>query len=113
MKLVEIAAGLPNDEPAAEPHRFKVYLMGNWFDGRNFNYGGRKFVVPGDTAEDALRWIKNHKVEIYHHFRDAKAISGRYLLPHNEPIEKNLFLDKTHVDRPTEDDIHRIARNNY
>lgn len=72
---------------------YKVYIMGNWYDGRYFNYGGRAAIVPAKSEKDAIEFVKNHKKEIIAYYDQAK-ISGKRILP--KDIEKNIWLDKTH-----------------
>jgi hypothetical protein len=70
-----------------------VYLWGNWYRGKHFDYGPRKVAVPGTTESEAMEWIQNHADDIYEYYFKKKFHNGKRMLP--QPVEKNLFLDKT------------------
>lgn len=85
---------IKEDVIAYDPNGYwDVYLWGNWYNGRHFDYGPRKVAVPGTTESEALEWIQNHAEDIYEYYYKKKFHNGKRMLPH--PVDKNLFLEKT------------------
>lgn len=82
------------DVVAYDPNGYwDVYLWGNWYRGKHFDYGPRKVAVPGTTESEAMEWIQNHADDIYEYYYKKKFHNGKRMLP--QPVEKNLFLNKT------------------
>lgn len=85
---------IKEDVIAYDPNGYwDVYLWGNWYRGKHFDYGPRKVAVPGTTESEALEWVQNHADDIYEYYYKKKFYNGKRMLPH--PVDKNLFLDKT------------------
>lgn len=70
-----------------------VYLWGNWHNGKYYDFRPRKVAVPGTTESEAIEWIQNHEDDIYEYYHKKKFHNGKRMLP--QPVDKNLFLDKT------------------
>lgn len=78
-----------------------VYLWGNWYAGKYYDFRPRKVAVPGNSAEEALEWVNSHHNELYDYYRTRKMkAGGRRMLPN--PVEKNLFLDRTKAIGPSQ-----------
>lgn len=84
------------DQPTG---KYRVFLIGNWYNGKWFDYGGRPVTVPGNTPQEALDWVAAHKDDIINYYKTARiAGTKRRLLPRD--VENNLWLDKTHAYKP-------------
>jgi hypothetical protein len=94
---------LEKKEKSESTQMYKVYIMGNWYNGKYFDYGGRMAIVPAKSERDAIEFTKKHKKEIIAYYDQAK-INGRRILP--KDIEKNIWLDKTHTAKLYTDQNH-------
>ena len=92
-----------DDDLFGTTKKWYVYIWGNWYTGRYSDYQPRKYVVPGVTAADAVRWVKQNEIRIIQYFEKVKTFNGKRLLP--RPAARNLFLDQTRVEGQAPDDV--------
>lgn len=89
----------PGPSEADKDYVWNVYVKANVYDGKYYDYRVADVRVVAPTGEEAIALVKKHKAAALEQLHGRKIRVGRaeatkYLIPHSEPAEKNVFLDK-------------------
>ena len=89
-----------NDEPSDDDlfgtrNMYYVNLMGNYNTGRYSDYGGRRYIVPGASPEDAVKWLKRNEDWVYMYMDSQKLFNGKRVV--RRPARDNVFLDNSSI----------------
>jgi hypothetical protein len=84
-----------DDELFGAKKMYSVYIMGNYNTGRYADYGARRYIVPGTSPEDALRWLDRNEDWVYMYMDSQKFPNGKRVV--RRPARDNVFLDKSTV----------------
>ena len=72
--------------------------MGNYNTGRYSDYGARRYIVPGATAEDAMKWLQRNEDWVYMYMDTQKFHNGKRVV--RRPARDNVFIDQSTVFAP-------------
>ncbi len=84
-----------DDELFGTKKMYYVNIMGNYNTGRYADYGARRYIVPGTSPEDALRWLDRNEDWVYMYMDSQKFPNGKRVV--RRPARDNVFLDKSTV----------------
>ena len=92
-----------NDEPSDDDlfgtrNMYYVNIMGNYNTGRYSDYGGRRYIVPGASPEDAIKWLKRNEDWVYMYMDTQKFHNGKRVV--RRPARDNVFIDQSTVFAP-------------
>ena len=68
---------------------------GNYNTGRYSDYGARRYIVPGATAEDAMKWLQRNEDWVYMYMDTQKSMNGKRIV--RRPASSNVFLDNSSI----------------
>lgn len=92
-----------DDEPSDDDlfgtrNMYYVNIMGNYNTGRYSDYGGRRYIVPGASPEDAVKWLKRNADWVYMYMDSQKFPNGKRVV--RRPARDNVFIDQSTVFAP-------------
>lgn len=87
--LLEYRPGNANLREASA--RWHVRIPANVYDGRHYDYRYVAVAAPGDTAEEAVAYVKTHPEEFIPQI-EAMRVGNRRKV--QAPVEKNVWFDK-------------------
>ena len=99
--LVSVRSRSLGEDDASDDDLFgrtKMYyanIMGNYNTGRYSDYGARKYIIPGSSPEDAMRWLERNEEWVYMYMDTQKFVSGKRVV--RRPAKSNIFIDKSTI----------------